>query len=69
LWVETGDEPLLRKIVVTYLQEPGSPQYAATIDTWNLNPELSASDFTYSPAAGFEPIQLVSSTAYEGEGE
>jgi hypothetical protein len=41
LWIDEGDQPLLRKVVVTYKTLPGSPQDVVVVTDWNLNPRLS----------------------------
>ena len=45
LWVQTGETPVPRKVVVTYKQEPGSPQFMANMMDWDLDAKLSDSDF------------------------
>jgi len=36
LWVEVGDKPLPRKLVIAYKSDEGVPQYSVTIRKWNL---------------------------------
>lgn len=48
LWIEDGDLPLLRKVVVTYKTLPGSPQDIVVLTDWELNPELDDEDFAAS---------------------
>jgi hypothetical protein len=45
LWIDAGDRPLPRKLVITYKLEPGRPQYASVLDNWELNPEVADADF------------------------
>ena len=45
LWVEPGERAVPRKIVVTYKQVPGSPQYVANLMDWDLDAKLSDADF------------------------
>ena len=45
LWIEDGDLPLLRKVVVTYKTLPGSPQDIVVLTDWELHPELDHEDF------------------------
>jgi hypothetical protein len=52
VWIDAGDEPLPRKLVITYKLEPGQPQYEAVIDNWNLAPRVSAKDFAFTPPTG-----------------
>ncbi len=36
IWIDAGDKPLPRKLVISYVQEPGEPQYSAVIRRWTL---------------------------------
>ena len=49
IWIDAGKQPLPRKLVVDYRDQPGSPSYSATLTSWQINPKL-AKDF-----AGFTP--------------
>ncbi len=48
IWIEDGKQPLPRKIVITYKNLPGSPQYTAIFSEWDFNP-LEESLFTFTP--------------------
>jgi hypothetical protein len=41
VWVAQGDEPLPRRIVITYKGENGQPQFWADLSNWNLAPDIS----------------------------
>ena len=58
LWVEKGDRPLPRKLLITTRYEVGDPQYEATL-TWELAPKAPADAFVFSPPAGSRRIELV----------
>jgi hypothetical protein len=45
IWVEPGEKAVPRKLVVTYKQEPESPQYVANLTDWDLDAKLSDADF------------------------
>jgi hypothetical protein len=49
IWVERGDTPFIRKVVVTYRNEPGIPQYISYLHEWKIQPELNESVFLFSP--------------------
>lgn len=60
VWVSEEGEPVIKRIIITYKLEPGSPQYAATFQSWDLAPSLSDAVFTFTPPPGavqaeFEP--------------
>ncbi|MGA7578703.1 MAG: DUF2092 domain-containing protein [Desulfobaccales bacterium] len=71
LWVEAGNKPLLRKIVVTQKKLPSAPQWTAFLSDWNFSPQLADNLFTFSPPAGaqkikFLPVKQVVPPAPEG---
>ena len=47
LWVEAGDIPMPRKLVITYTGEPGRPQYSMTVLKWALAPNLKDELFRF----------------------
>lgn len=58
LWVETGDNPLPRRVAVTYKTEPNFPRFQVEFLDWNLNPGLSPNQFSFTPPKGAKPIQF-----------
>ncbi len=40
IWIEDGERPLPRKIVVTYKELEGSPQHSIVLTDWDLEAEL-----------------------------
>jgi hypothetical protein len=61
VWIEDGPRPLLRKMVITYKDLPGSPQFSATIKSWDLAPRLSPQLFVFDPPEGAQKIEFVPS--------
>lgn len=59
VWVAQGEEPLPRRVVLTYRNAPGQPQFRADFSDWNLAPEAGAADFTFTPPAGAEQIPFL----------
>ncbi len=59
VWIEDGDKPLIRKVVITHDALPHSPQWSAFLTDWNLAPQLEDSLFAYTPAQGAEKIEFV----------
>ena len=39
-WIKPGTPPLLCKILFTYTEEPGSPQFIAIFSDWDFKPKL-----------------------------
>jgi hypothetical protein len=55
LWVEKGDKPLPRKLVITTRYAVGDPQFQSTM-RWNLQPKIDASTFVFTPPKGVNEI-------------
>lgn len=48
IWIQTGKQPLIRKLLIDYKDLPGSPQYAATFSEWDFRPQ-PAQTFVFTP--------------------
>jgi len=59
LWVAQGNQPLPRRLVITYTREDGRPQFWAQFSEWNLAPEVPDSLFVFTPPAGAAKISFV----------
>ena len=60
IWIEVGDKPFVRKILITYKTEEGYPKYMAVLSNWKINPTVKDSDFTFTPPADVEKIEFLS---------
>jgi hypothetical protein len=49
IWIEDVATPIVRKISVTYANQPGSPQFTALLTDWNFAPRLRDPVFSFSP--------------------
>lgn len=58
VWIERGNSPLPRKLVITTLDEPSQPQYTAVLN-WDLANRYADKNFTFVPPKGAERIKLV----------
>jgi hypothetical protein len=56
IWIDGGEKPLPRKLVISYVQEPGEPQYSATIRRWTLDAEVPEGLFTFEAPEGARKI-------------
>ncbi len=65
LWVEKGDKPVPRKIVITTRYAVGDPQFQAVL-RWNLQPKIDASTFTFTPPKDAKEIPFSNPTAING---
>jgi hypothetical protein len=52
LWVTEGPEPTIKRIVVTFKREEGSPQFSASFLSWDFGPALNDDLFAFTPPAG-----------------
>jgi hypothetical protein len=59
MWIDAGDQPLLRKLIITQKQLEGSPQWSAHFTDWQVSPQLPDSLFTFEPPPGAEKIKFV----------
>ena len=49
IWIDGGDKPLIRKIVINQKRLPAEPQWTAYFTDWNLAPQFSDSLFVFTP--------------------
>jgi hypothetical protein len=59
IWIAQGEKPLPRRVVLTYKDAPGQPQFWADLSSWDLLPKAVADSFTFIPPAGAEKIPFV----------
>ena len=69
VWVAEGERPLPRRVVITYLEEEGQPQFRAQFSDWNLTPEVPESLFTLTLPPNAEQIPIVAQLARNPDGE
>jgi hypothetical protein len=56
MWVADGDRPLPQRVVITYKQAKGEPQFWAEFSDWNLAPALDDSTFLAKPPDGAQKV-------------
>jgi hypothetical protein len=59
LWIAKGAEPLPRRVVITYKNDPGQPQFRADLYDWKIAPRFDAKSFTFGPPANAEQIMYL----------
>ncbi len=57
VWIQKGDTPLPRKLVITTTSDPAQPQYVSVLK-WNLTPKFDEATFSFSPPQGAMRIVL-----------
>jgi len=59
IWIDHGEKPFIRKIVITYKKLPGEPQLSGHLEEWNTDPRLSDTLFQFSVPEGARRIKVV----------
>jgi hypothetical protein len=68
IWIQHGEYPLPRKLVITTTTDEARPQFQA-VYTWNLAPAFADADFTFDPPAGAHRIVLAQTKPEAGASE
>jgi hypothetical protein len=58
IWIEAGARPVPRKIVITYKDEEGTPQYTAIFSNWDFETKLPDFLFNFEPPSGAAKISV-----------
>jgi hypothetical protein len=59
VWIDAGDKPLPRKVVMVAKKAPGSPEWMAYLYDWNLSPQLQDNLFVFTPPEGAQKIKFL----------
>jgi hypothetical protein len=57
LWVDAGEKPWPRKLVITYRRQPGEPQYIAVLRDWDTRPDVREAVFRFTPPRGAVKVE------------
>jgi len=57
IWIQQGEFPLPRKLILTTLTDEARPQHAS-VYTWNLAPSFNEAAFEFQPPAGASKIAI-----------
>ena len=66
LWLDTGEVPLLRKVVIDYRALPGAPRYEGVLTDWSFEPAIEASTFTFTVPQQAVTVELREAGTAEG---
>jgi hypothetical protein len=58
IWIDAGEIPLPRKLVIAYKTEDEVPQYSVTIRKWNLGPRIPDALFAFEPPPGATRVDV-----------
>ncbi len=57
IWIQKGDKPVPRKVVIIDRTDPAHPAFIARLD-WNTSPQLTRAAFAFTPAADAKAIRM-----------
>ena len=66
IWVAQGDEPLPRRVILTYMNAPGQPQFRGDFTEWSFSPKAASDSFTFIPPADAEQIPVIARVRQKG---
>lgn len=64
IWIDASDQPVPRKVVITYVDEPSEPQYTAVFRRWRLEGPVPEGLFTFEAPEGALKIDAKSMQRY-----
>jgi hypothetical protein len=67
IWIEDSQRAVPRKVVITYKEQPGHPQFIATLDKWDLSPSTETT-FELAPPPNAKRIDLTPVAASQPSG-
>lgn len=53
IWVASNGQPVMRRLVITYRDDPGQPQFWAQVAEFDQTPEIDSESFSFDPPEGF----------------
>ncbi len=59
IWIEEGDNPVPRKILIKYKKVPQQPVYSAVFTKWDFDPGLTDEEFVFTSSDGSEKIEFL----------
>jgi len=59
IWIDAGEQPLPRKLVITFKRQADQPQYTALIHRWDVNPKLNDDLFVFQPPEGVRKVSFL----------
>ena len=68
VWIADGDQPLPQRIVLTYPDAAGQPEFRAQFSAWNLAAQPADALFAFTPPAGTSKIPFLAAVSQAGRG-
>jgi hypothetical protein len=63
LWLEKNDRSLPRRLIVTYRNLPGQPNFVAEFSDWDFSIQPTDAEFEFQPSEGAKEVELKPATA------
>ena len=60
IWIDAGEQPLPRQLVITYVREPGEPRYSAVITKWRAAQTIPDNLFRFEAPEGAQQVDAAS---------
>jgi hypothetical protein len=60
IWIDAGERPIVRQLAISYVREPGEPQYVAVMRNWRLLPTMPANLFQFEAPEGATRVEAAS---------
>jgi hypothetical protein len=57
IWIDAGEKPWPRKLVITYKRSAGGPGYMAILRKWNDAPEINDERFKFTPPKDAKKVE------------
>lgn len=58
IWIDAGEHPFPRKLLIIYKTEPGQPRYRVTFGQWDRDVKFSEDHFTFTAAKDLTEIDM-----------
>jgi hypothetical protein len=68
IWVQGGEVPVIRKVIIEYREKEGAPRYEARLSDWNFRPTIKEGEFAFKPPEGAVRIDFRAANS-AGEGD
>jgi hypothetical protein len=59
VWIEEGTQLVVRKVVLTFKNVPGDPQFTAVLSDWDFSPRLPEILFSFVPPEEADKIEFI----------
>ena len=64
IWITDGDQPVPRRIVLTYRGAKGQPQFRGDFVNWNFAPSVADTTFTFAAPDGASKVPFAAAVQY-----